>query len=137
MRKRFESLQVPGAVMVGGALGSLLRWGLSEVWPAGALPWATLATNLTGSLALGVVLVVGELVGPQARHHARSYVHLWRPFMATGVLGGFTTFSTLVLETHRLGLASGALYLLVSVLGGVSCFAIGNRWARHRFGVTS
>jgi CrcB protein len=80
------------AVAVGGAIGSLGRYGVGELLPPGrsSLPVSTLLVNVAGSLALG--LLVGAL--PRAR---------WlRPFVGTGVLGGFTTFSAFALETDRL-----------------------------------
>jgi CrcB protein len=110
-------------VAVGGALGALGRYGLSVALPAGPgeLPLATLATNLSGCLALG--LLVGRW--PHAR---------WlRPFAGTGVLAGFTTFSAFALETDRLLLHAPLLglgYAAVSLAGGLVLAAAGLRWAR-------
>ena len=113
-----------GVVAVGGALGALARHGLSEALPAspGELPLATLLTNLSGCLALGVLVGVRP-DGP------------WlRPFVGTGVLGGFTTFSAFALESDRL-LATAplvaALYLVLSTAGGVALAAVGLRLAQR------
>ena len=136
MRNRFESVQVPAAVAVGGAIGSLLRWSLASAVTSEDFPWATLITNLLGSLLLGVVLAVGELVGTTwHRHHRKPWARLWRPFLATGVLGGFTTFSTFVLEADRLGGTRALAYVGVSMFGGLGVYALGNAWARRQFGV--
>jgi CrcB protein len=105
-------------VAAGGALGGVGRYALTLALPAepGTVPIATLVTNLSGCLALG--LLAGAL--PAAR--------LLRPFLGTGVLGGFTTFSAFALETDRLlasapGTAVG--YLAVSTAGGVALTAAG------------
>src|SRR5579885_1416658 len=83
------------AVAVGGAAGSLLRWQLS-VWlrsAAPALPWGTLAVNVSGSLLMG--LIAGWCV-------ARPVPDWLRIGLMTGVLGGYTTFSAFTLDTLEL-----------------------------------
>jgi CrcB protein len=100
-------------VILGGAVGSVLRYAVTRaVHPAAdGFPTATLIINLTGSLLLGALLVaVTEIWRPH---------HLLRPLLGTGVLGGYTTFSTFALEVRGTssGIASG--YLLASVVGGV------------------
>jgi CrcB protein len=111
------------AAALGGALGALARWGVAQGLPPspGAWPAATLVVNLTGCLLIGVLLAV--LL-------ARSPTHPWlRPFLATGVLGGYTTYSTFAVDVVQLaeagawGTAVG--YLLASVLGGVLAVAAG------------
>lgn len=111
-------------VAVGGALGALARHGLAVAVPAspGALPVATLLTNLSGCLALG--LLAGAW--PEAP---------WlRPFLGTGVLGGFTTFSTFAIETDRLPAAAPVValgYVSLSTAGGVALAAAGLRLGRR------
>lgn len=85
-------LPLLGVVAAGGAVGALGRYAVAVALPHGraGLPWATLLVNVLGCLLLG--LLVAAL--PDA--------HWLRPFFGTGVLGGFTTFSTLALETDRL-----------------------------------
>lgn len=107
---------------VGGALGALARHGLAVALPAapGTLPVATLLTNVTGCLALGL------LVG------ARPDAPWLRPFLATGVLGGFTTFSAFALETDRLLVtapATALAYVALSTAGGLALAAAGLRLA--------
>jgi CrcB protein len=107
---------------LGGALGSLARWGVAEVLPSpGGFPWATLLVNLTGCLLLGAVLAT--LAG-------RSPEPPWAlPFLGTGVLGGYTTYSTFAVDVvdlvdgGALGLAAG--YVLTSAVGGVAAVALG------------
>lgn len=87
---------VVGVVAVGGALGATARYGAAVLWstPDGAFPWTTFAVNVVGCAAIGVLMVlVSEL----------WFVHrLVRPFLGTGVLGGFTTFSTYAADLHQL-----------------------------------
>lgn len=137
MRNPVESVEVPLAVAVGGAMGSLARWGLATAIATSGAPIATFVTNVSGSFALGVVLVVGEVIGRPLghHHHQRPWVRLWRPFMATGVLGGFTTFSTFVVELNRLDVMAAAVYLVASMVCGLLAYSLGNALARRRFGV--
>jgi CrcB protein len=72
---------------LGGALGALARWGVTTALPHSPTgwPWATLLVNLTGCLLFGALLAVLT---------ARSPEPPWaRPFLAVGVLGGYTTYS--------------------------------------------
>jgi fluoride exporter len=118
-----RDLPVLAAIAAGGVLGALGRYGLAELLPhrPGQVPWATFLTNVSGCLAIGVLLVViTEL---------RAVHRLTRPFLGTGVLGGYTTFSTYAVETERLladhpVLALGYLFgtaaaALLAVEGGV------------------
>jgi CrcB protein len=80
----------------------------------GAFPWATFWTNVTGSFALGVVVVVILRRYPSDRFA--------RPFLASGFLGGYTTYSTFALETVLLArdghAALGIAYAVASLLAG-------------------
>jgi CrcB protein len=86
-------------ISLGGAIGSVARWEMAEALPhaPGAFPWGTALTNVTGSFALGVLMVLALEVWPPSR-----YV---RPFAGVGVLGGYTTFSTAMLDTRSLVVA--------------------------------
>ena len=112
----------------GGALGALARWGVATALPhsPGGWPWATLLVNLTGCLLLGALT---------AALTARSPEPPWaRPFLAVGVLGGYTTYSAFAVEVVELTDAGAAAlaagYVLVSVLGGVLAVAVGVRVVR-------
>ncbi|MDT7545645.1 MAG: fluoride exporter [Actinomycetota bacterium] len=112
-------------VAAGGAVGSLGRYGLARALPhdPSELPLATLTVNVVGCLLLGV------LVGgwPRAR---------WlRPFVGTGVLGGFTTFSAFALESDRLATRAAwvfVLYVALSLLLGLAAAALGLRLGSRR-----
>ena len=105
------------AVAMGGAVGAMGRAAIAAMLTtAGSFPWQTFAANTIGSLAIGVVWAA--LVKAEAPA-------LWSAFLITGVLGGFTTFSTFSLETVQLfeqgawqtALGYVALSLLSCVLG--------------------
>jgi CrcB protein len=83
-------------IAAGGALGSLGRWGLGEALghDRGAFATSTLVANVSGALALGVLMVLVLEVWPPTR--------LVRPFLGVGVLGGYTTFSTYMLDTEEM-----------------------------------
>ncbi len=107
------------AVAAGGALGSVVRY-LMGVWFARAagtaFPWGTLAVNLSGCIAIGIV---AELA--QRRLGLDPTLRL---FLVTGLLGGYTTFSAFSYEALTLG-ESGSpsraiVYVLLSVAGGIA-----------------
>jgi CrcB protein len=114
---------VLAVIAVGGALGSIARWGVAEALPhpPGGFPTSTLVVNLTGSFMLGALLVVVSERLTDAR--------LLRPFVGVGLLGGFTTFSTAMLDVHELvqgGRAPLAVgYLALSVLAGLAAVLLG------------
>ncbi|WP_372442645.1 fluoride efflux transporter CrcB [Streptomyces pactum] len=102
------------AVAIGGGIGTAARYGASRLWPTPpeAFPWTTFAVNAVGCAAIGVLLVL--IVETGTAHP------LVRPFLGTGVLGGFTTFSTHAVDVQRLteaGRTGTALgYLAATVL---------------------
>ena len=102
---------VLAAVSIGGALGSLARYGLGVAFPTptGGFPWTTFAVNVSGCLLIGVLMVlVTEVWGGR---------RLVRPFLGTGVLGGYTTFSTYVVDIQRLVDAHAADVALAYLAG--------------------
>lgn len=111
------------AVGVGGALGTLARYELERaiVGSPGALPWATLLVNVAGAFALGVI---AELIFERWSAHRFA-----RPLLGIGVCGGFTTFSTWMVETSLLvrdgHVAMGVLNLVVTLVGGVGALVAG------------
>jgi fluoride exporter len=113
------------AVAVGGALGALARFGIGLAVPhqPGTFPLATFAINVVGCLLIGAVIVV--LTERTAAHP------LARPFLTTGILGGFTTFSTFATDADellRLGHTGTALGYLV----GTPVAAVAATWAGIR-----
>lgn len=114
VRRRADVLAV---IAAGGALGTVARWGVGQALPTrpDAFPWATFSINVSGSFVLGAfAMLTLELTG------THRYL---RPFVAVGVLGGFTTFSTSMLETRTLVADSDSavaiVYLTGSVLAGL------------------
>lgn len=116
-------------IALGGILGSLARFMVSYLWnpdPIGGFPTGTLVINILGCLAIGMIVPV--LAG-----HPRE--ELLRPFIVTGVLGGFTTFSAFALETGvmldqgRLGLAG--IYIGATLLLGMLAVPLGVRITRR------
>lgn len=108
-----------GVIAIGGGTGSVLRYVLARglAAPAHDFPVATLVTNLLGSLLLGALVVaVTEVWRPH---------RLLRPALGTGLLGGFTTFSTFALEVRGLATPVSLAYVAASVVGGVVLAAAG------------
>jgi CrcB protein len=112
---------VTAAVVVGigllggaGAVGRLLLDGYVSERAGSSFPWGTLAVNASGSLVLGLV---ASLDG-----------HAYR-LVATGLLGAYTTFSTWMLESQRLGeegrSALGALNVGLSLAVGIAAVWVG------------
>lgn len=118
------------AIAGGGALGAMLRFGLGR-WVQGsaalAFPVGTLAVNVLGSLAMGLLYV-------WALERA-AWAPEVRLFLFTGILGGFTTFSAFSLETIMLmeeGMAArAALNVLLSVVLCLGAAWVGLQLARH------
>lgn len=125
---------VLAAVAVGGAVGATARWGLGS-WTAltealdpgwGGSAGAVLAINVFGSFLMGL-LVCWLLRRPGHR--------LARPFLGSGILGGFTTFSTFAYDAHSLwsageSLTAASYFILTPVLAILACW-VGVR-AMHR-----
>jgi len=121
-------------ILLGGAVGTSVRAWLEGAWPAqpGAWPWTTFWINIGGSLLLGLLLEGLAVSGPDAGW--RRGVRLG---VGTGVLGGFTTYSTFAVESvERLRDGSwpvGATYALVSVVVGILAAGAGLRLGRVAF----
>lgn len=108
----------------GGAIGAWLRWavGLAALRHLGAgFPWGTVAVNLAGSLVAGLVVALLE-----DRGHLGGYA---RAFLLVGVLGGFTTYSAMMVDALLLArgarpLLTGA-YLALTLVGGLAAVWFG------------
>ena len=86
---------VLAAVSAGGVVGALARYTLATAWPhpPHGFPWSTFVINVTGCFLIGILMViVTEVV---------THKPLLRPFLGVGVLGGYTTFSTYVVDIQR------------------------------------
>lgn len=123
------SVATLAAVFVGGALGTVARYLLEAHHPVApeGFPWVTLAVNLSGSLAIGLLVPLTERVS----HRAPAL----RPFLLIGVLGGWTTYSTLAVDATLLtkdGDAGTALvYLVATVVGGLVLVVAGHDLGRR------
>ena len=102
-------------VGIGGALGSVARYGAYRLWPSspGGFPVPTFTVNLLGSFAIGLLYMYVAARGASAENA--------RLFWMTGVLGGFTTYSAFALETALLGFSlTGLAYVAATV--SVACW---------------
>lgn len=112
-------------VALGAALGGIVRLLVSTAFVAragiAAAPLATAAINVSGSFLIGLV------VGAIASRPGLS--PLWRLFLATGILGGYTTFSTFSLDAIELartgGAAASLAYVFGSALAGIAAAYLG------------
>ena len=100
-------------VAIGGAIGAVMRFYVSETVPTSTFPGATLSVNLVGSLLLGTV-AAGALTSALSESQAL--------LLGAGLLGAFTTMSTFSVETITLVEAgewrAATTYVMVSAVGG-------------------
>ncbi len=104
-------------VALGGVLGASARYGIGLLLPPapGTFPVGTLLINVVGGFLIGVLI------------DAVAERPLLRPFAITGILGGFTTFSTYAVDTEQL-LATGRLGTAVAYLVGTLVGALVATW---------
>lgn len=117
-------------VFLGAGVGGSLRHGLNIVTTrllGLGFPFGTLAINITGSLAMGLLVGWFAVRGDPGQ--------MWRLFLTTGVLGGFTTFSTFSLDTvylyERGEIGAAALYVLASVAVSITGLFLGLLFVRQ------
>ncbi|MER5612791.1 fluoride efflux transporter CrcB [Streptomyces sp. NPDC002215] len=113
---------VVAVVALGGAIGASARYGAALIWPTApdGFPWTTLVVNAVGCAVIGVFMVVIS--------EAWTAHRLVRPFFGTGVLGGFTTFSTYAVDIQRL-LDGGRLRAGLGYLGLTLFAALAAVWS--------
>lgn len=108
-------------VGLGGCVGSMLRYSASVLVTSKTFPYATLSVNIIGSFIIGVVFALST--------REASISNNWRLFLATGICGGFTTFSAFSLEnlgllqSGKVGLA--IIYITASILLGITATFLG------------
>lgn len=127
------SLASLGLVWVGGSVGSGTRYLIGRAVPQlGAVPVATIAVNVIGAFALGVLL---ETLSSR-RLRARPRADVLRLLLGTGFLGGFTTYSALAVDTVSLArsqlavaaLAYASTTVVVGALASLAGIAVASRW---------
>jgi CrcB protein len=117
------------AIFLGGALGTVARYLLDTHHPVGpgAFPWVTLLVNLTGSFAIGLLVPLTE--------HLSHRVPVARPLLMVGLLGGWTTYSTLAVDTTLLAkdgdVATCLAYVAATVVGGLALVVAGHDLGRR------
>lgn len=126
------------AVAIGGVIGAFARHAVDLVFPTATDQWptATFIINLTGAFILGMVLEAAVAFAPDPA--ASTFARRLRPFLVTGVLGGYTTFSTYMVEAHGLMISGRSplalLYVFASLLAGVVLVMLGMAAGRALFG---
>ena len=107
-------------IALGAAVGANLRYWISQ-WAAQqwgiAFPYGTLLINVLGSFAIGVVLTLATTNAAISAN--------WRLLIVTGLLGGFTTFSTFSYETYQLLIDGSLLLAALNILGSVGLGLLG------------
>jgi len=119
LRERWDLLIV---ISAGGALGSLARWGVTGLLPHDVVgfPWNTFVENVSGALLIGVLMaLMVDLL---------STTRYIRPFVGVGLLGGYTTFSTYMLDAHAL-LRAGRPATVLGYLAGTLAAGLVAAWA--------
>ncbi|MBC7887398.1 MAG: fluoride efflux transporter CrcB [Ferruginibacter sp.] len=100
---------------LGGAMGSMLRYGTGLLVGSKPFPLTTLLINVSGSLIIGLVMAYSL--------KNQAFAANWKLFLATGICGGFTTFSAFSLENLQLvdngKFGMFAVYIAASVLLGL------------------
>ncbi|MER7170120.1 FluC/FEX family fluoride channel [Streptomyces mesophilus] len=133
-RSKPRPAPVLAAVALGGGLGATARYAAALLWPTGpeAFPWTTLWVNVIGCALIGVLMVAVTETG-------RPAPALLRPFLGTGVLGGFTTFSTYVVDIQRLidhdHSGTALAYLAATLAAALVAVSLAAAAARKALGV--
>jgi CrcB protein len=112
-------------VGLGGMFGSILRYLFAVLIKPSAFPYATFSVNIIGSLVIGLVIGLSLRTGSADN---------WKLFLATGVCGGFTTFSAFSFECISLvaeqRYATVAAYISLSVILGLAATFAGLQLAK-------
>ena len=107
-------------VAAGGACGAVLRYCVQALTSGAEFPWGTLAVNIAGCLAIG--LVIGAFAG------AAWFEDVGRPLLVAGVLGGFTTFSAFSVDTVLLWEQGRVVSAVAYVALSVACCLLAAAW---------
>lgn len=112
---------VLSAIAAGGVVGALARYAITEAIPTAPVdfPWALFLVNVSGSLLIGVLMVLVTDVFPGRR--------LLRPFVGVGVLGGYTTFSAAMLDVDQ-AIEAGAVRTALAALAATAVVSLVAVW---------
>ncbi|BCJ44028.1 hypothetical protein GCM10010168_68310 [Actinoplanes ianthinogenes] len=101
------------AVSAGGVLGALTRYAIGAAWPhtPNDFPWSTWLINVSGCFLIGILFTLLARFRPEHR--------LTRLFLGTGVLGGYTTFSTAEVEVQHAAPTIAITYLAATIAGAL------------------
>lgn len=115
-------------VFLGAAVGAASRVGLGSLWQGAAIPWAYVLINLWGAFALAVLY--GGLAGEGGQVLAAKHQQAVRLAVGTGFMGGFTTYSSFMLQVFKLPAHLAFSYALGSLVAGLVVAVVGYRLGR-------
>lgn len=115
-------------VFLGAAMGAASRVGLGSLWQGSAIPWAYVLINLWGAFALAVLY--GALAGEGGQVLAAKHQQALRLCVGTGFMGGFTTYSSFMLQAFKLPAHLAFSYALGSLVAGLMVAVVGYRLGR-------
>jgi|TARA_B100000214_G_scaffold373438_1_gene353776 CrcB protein len=111
-------------VGLGGAIGSILRYLITEIIPSNQMPYGTITVNLLGSMLLGIMF--GAIAADAIIN--QDYVLLF----GTGLLGAFTTMSAFAMDTVTLTedeISTTFIYVIITIVG-----SLGLAWSGYKIG---
>lgn len=112
---------------LGGAIGTMMRFAVYVLIKPASFPFATLIINILGSFVIGIVFGIAL--------KNIDFDNNWKVFLATGICGGFTTFSAFSMENFQLlqqgKYFSSITYILVSVIAGILATWLGYKLATN------
>lgn len=112
-------------VGIGGAIGAMLRYAITDIMPSDELPYGTITVNLLGSLLLGIIF--GALAADALINQDNLLL------FGTGLLGAFTTMSAFAMETVKLSeneISTAFFYIIITIVGSV-----GLAWTGYKVGM--
>tara|TARA_B100001175_G_scaffold41132_1_gene30467 strand:+ start:695 stop:1069 length:375 start_codon:yes stop_codon:yes gene_type:complete len=111
-------------VGLGGAIGSILRYLITEIIPSNQMPYGTITVNLLGSMLLGIMF--GAIAADAIIN--QDYILLF----GTGLLGAFTTMSAFAMDTITLTedeISTTLIYIVITIVGSLVL-----AWAGYKIG---